>query len=332
MSHRAWSMLCIVAVALALPVTSAQAADDCQCNCYFGFDCNTGDFCDWGKSFTIQDGCWWRTPKPNGTPGNGCDEDYGTYGQCDGKCAPLGLVGGSVAGGESLASLAEGMSGWVDAFNEASMFGGGVPTARAIDEVQGLDFENDTMAYGLWRMATELMILARGPEYIVFPKSDEFMVWDVAVANLRGQPALYRNGNVALAVLVQEMQQAGAGRLLMARIDTDVLDPAFLDLLCGEQDPRDCLYQRIADMATVLRAGAAATGFKGKGDPPPPIEPPCPGCYADVVPNDEVDLHDLLLVLSDWGQAGSTGDVDVSGLVGTEDLLAVLSLWGPCAP
>jgi hypothetical protein len=54
--------------------------------------------------------------------------------------------------------------------------------------------------------------------------------------------------------------------------------------------------------------------------------PPVPG---DTTCNGEVDFHDLLNVLSQWGPAeSSTADLDESGVIGSEDLEMVLANWG----
>jgi hypothetical protein len=60
--------------------------------------------------------------------------------------------------------------------------------------------------------------------------------------------------------------------------------------------------------------------------PPPP--PPCPwDCQA--VPDGNVSVIDLLAMLSQWGQAGTSCDFD-GGVVSVTDLLIMLANWGPC--
>ncbi len=63
-------------------------------------------------------------------------------------------------------------------------------------------------------------------------------------------------------------------------------------------------------------------------------------CPADVsgpnaAPDGVVDVHDLLLILVQWGTAGPEGDFtgadgEPDGIVDVHDLLAVLGAWGPC--
>ncbi len=65
--------------------------------------------------------------------------------------------------------------------------------------------------------------------------------------------------------------------------------------------------------------------------------PPCP---ADITgpngaPDRVIDVHDLLLILANWGSAGPQGDItgpdgEPDGVVDVHDLLALLGAWGPC--
>jgi len=57
---------------------------------------------------------------------------------------------------------------------------------------------------------------------------------------------------------------------------------------------------------------------------------PCPG---DVVEDEVVNVDDLLIVISLWGNPGALGgiaDVNLDGFVNVDDLLAVINGWGPC--
>ena len=53
-------------------------------------------------------------------------------------------------------------------------------------------------------------------------------------------------------------------------------------------------------------------------------------CPADVNDDRSVNVSDILIVISVWGQPGPLGDVDSSGLVDISDLLYVLNNWGGC--
>jgi hypothetical protein len=54
-----------------------------------------------------------------------------------------------------------------------------------------------------------------------------------------------------------------------------------------------------------------------------------PSCPADITGDAVVDVDDLLMLISNWGQLGVLGDFDGNG-VDVDDLLTVVSSWGPC--
>jgi hypothetical protein len=55
---------------------------------------------------------------------------------------------------------------------------------------------------------------------------------------------------------------------------------------------------------------------------------PCP---TDVDGNGVTDVTDLLTVIGEWGNSGSSqADVNGDGIVDVTDLLAIISAWGPC--
>ena len=55
---------------------------------------------------------------------------------------------------------------------------------------------------------------------------------------------------------------------------------------------------------------------------------PCP---TDVDGNGVTDVTDLLTVIGEWGNTGSSqADVNGDGIVDVTDLLAIISAWGPC--
>jgi thiol-disulfide isomerase/thioredoxin len=65
---------------------------------------------------------------------------------------------------------------------------------------------------------------------------------------------------------------------------------------------------------------AAITGY--------PFSPPCPA-DCNMPPNGEVNVSDFLALLSQWGNVGSSCDIDGGG-VGVTDFLTLLAQWGPC--
>jgi len=55
-------------------------------------------------------------------------------------------------------------------------------------------------------------------------------------------------------------------------------------------------------------------------------------CPADITGDQVIDIHDLLLLLEQWGIAGdTTSDIDLSGMVDVDDLLLLIIAWGPCS-
>jgi hypothetical protein len=59
-----------------------------------------------------------------------------------------------------------------------------------------------------------------------------------------------------------------------------------------------------------------------------PFASPCPA-DCNQPPNGAVDVSDFLALLSQWGNVGSSCDIDGDG-VGVTDFLAMLAAWGPC--
>ncbi|MFM7053003.1 MAG: hypothetical protein ACKOYN_12865 [Planctomycetota bacterium] len=55
------------------------------------------------------------------------------------------------------------------------------------------------------------------------------------------------------------------------------------------------------------------------------------GCPGDLDGNANVDVQDLLIVLSDWQCTSKcAGDANGDGIVDVQDILEVLMSWGPC--
>ena len=53
-------------------------------------------------------------------------------------------------------------------------------------------------------------------------------------------------------------------------------------------------------------------------------------CLADIDSSGEVDVSDLLLVISQWNLVDGTADINGDGVVNVTDLLEVVGNWGPC--
>jgi hypothetical protein len=58
--------------------------------------------------------------------------------------------------------------------------------------------------------------------------------------------------------------------------------------------------------------------------------PQGPACAGDVNGNNQVDVGDLLFIITNWNAPGGPADINGSGLVDVVDLLIVINNWGPC--
>lgn len=58
---------------------------------------------------------------------------------------------------------------------------------------------------------------------------------------------------------------------------------------------------------------------------------PEPGCDSDINEDGTTNVSDILEVVGEWGNGGSSpADINGDGVVGVADLLAVIEGWGPC--
>jgi hypothetical protein len=300
---------------------SAIADDDCHCNCYFSSDCEGSQWCNWG-SLSVEDSCWWRTPKPEGVPGANCTNDYGNWGRCDGICT-ASINRSSVLANEDPATLRLGFATWSAALNEIALNGGGVPTAKWLRRIDEIEFNDPTMSDGIWRMAIEVFMLARGEDFVIYPEDGGATFLDVAVADISDDPVAQRNGDLAVKAVLAEIDEAGTGMEYVREIDPETLDHDLFGRICDDLDLHECLYERLAVIGDVL----------GRNDRGVIAGATCPGCSGDCVHDDQVDVADLLALLDMWGAGGGLcSDVDNSGTVDVFDLLQLLDNWGPCAP
>jgi hypothetical protein len=53
-------------------------------------------------------------------------------------------------------------------------------------------------------------------------------------------------------------------------------------------------------------------------------------CLADINGDGQVNVEDVLLIISQWNLAGGTADINFDGIVDVSDLLIVVGNWGPC--
>jgi hypothetical protein len=58
----------------------------------------------------------------------------------------------------------------------------------------------------------------------------------------------------------------------------------------------------------------------------------CPQCFGDLAGSGQVDVHDLLALIADWGGGTVTSPADLNddGTVNVLDLLALINAWGAC--
>ena len=68
----------------------------------------------------------------------------------------------------------------------------------------------------------------------------------------------------------------------------------------------------------------------GTSSPLSIVLPQGPTCTGDINGNDQVDVGDLLFIITNWGALGGPGDINNSGSVDVVDLLIVINNWGPC--
>lgn len=53
-------------------------------------------------------------------------------------------------------------------------------------------------------------------------------------------------------------------------------------------------------------------------------------CPADLNGSGVVDIDDLVIVITNWGNLGGRGDANVNGVVDIDDLVLVITAWGMC--
>jgi hypothetical protein len=82
------------------------------------------------------------------------------------------------------------------------------------------------------------------------------------------------------------------------------------------------------DAGPILSGG----GFSVAGGFWPGSVQPEPTCPADVAlpHNGMVDIDDLVVVITHWGQAGGLGDVNHDNAINIDDLVQVIVHWGMC--
>jgi hypothetical protein len=327
------SLIGLAAIVVLLAAGPA-VAQECPCDCYFSSDCEPGNFCNWG-SLPVEDSCFWRTPKPQGSPGANCDDEYNDWGQCDGICTPTTAL--SAYSGEKVPRLIAGIRIWADAMTTTAMSGGGHPNAHLLARGRAIQYLDDRMFDGMWRVAVEALTLARGQDFMIYPTGTEvFHSEQARVKDLSGDPDLVRLGNLAVQALIAEIEVAGAGQDLVEQIRREGLDgrldQSMFGRVCRDEDTTlDCLYTRLRDMAEALGRGGRDDDV-AYGTGPTCNEDPL-GCAGDVDGDEDIDVDDLVQIILRYGfevPEGHPADPDQDGVVDVDDIVMVLSNWGPC--
>ncbi|MHC5109138.1 MAG: hypothetical protein ACYTHJ_04575 [Planctomycetota bacterium] len=292
--------LVIVGAAVAAISVAPAYAQDCPCDCYFSGDCNSGEFCNWGN-LSIEDSCFWRQPKPQGVVGANCDQDYNDWGQCDGICSASAAT--TLFSEEPVDQLIGGVALWAAAFNEASSGGGGFVDPLVITEAESLAYTSPEIFDYLGKVVIEALLISRGEDYIIFPKTDMHRTEDVAVEALGDDNCRARAGNVALEILLAEMAEAGSGAGLLDQLPAGCLDNELLTRVCGGSgDPLSCLYGRLYDFGAAIarggrEGGIAAVGANCDTTVADPRLEPLGGRYLLAIP-DTTGLQDVALRLT----------------------------------
>jgi hypothetical protein len=135
-----------------------------NCHCYFSSDCFPGTFCYWGPGGPfVEDHCYWRRDKPNGTPGAGCNMDTDLAGGCDGICQATFL--GSVLGSEDPSLLAIGIDLFSMSFLAPASSGGGAVDPAIAQAALGLPFKSPAAAEMLGRTVGGLFVIGAGQDF-----------------------------------------------------------------------------------------------------------------------------------------------------------------------
>jgi hypothetical protein len=81
-----------------------------------------------------------------------------------------------------------------------------------------------------------------------------------------------------------------------------------------------------------VRIGGSSAGTPGMGGGTMVITcTPSAQCPGDASGDGNVNITDLLLVITNWGQSGlNPADVNGDSVVNITDLLGVIAGWGPC--
>ena len=93
-----------------------------------------------------------------------------------------------------------------------------------------------------------------------------------------------------------------------------------------------CYYQSNPEISNTVICGNVSDQINGtwNDNGGNTVSDDCPLLCPDISGDGQVDITDLLEVISDWGLFDSPADVTNDGVVNVSDLLSIISNWGPC--
>jgi len=93
-----------------------------------------------------------------------------------------------------------------------------------------------------------------------------------------------------------------------------------------------CYYQSNPEISNTVICGNVSDQINGtwNDNGGNTVSDDCPLLCPDISGDGQVDITDLLEVISDWGLFDSLADVTNDGVVNVSDLLSIISNWGPC--
>lgn len=246
-----------------VPGPTSSTPDVNPCDCYFSGDCNDG-FCDWGPSgFTVEDVCFWRTPKPNGLPGMGCDTEYeGAWGPiCDGVCTSATV--GSLIGRESVELIVTGIEHWKNALVVPSAAGGGAVDSAEVAAVQALPFVGADAALELGRHVADLLSMASEfGFYDYFCHYEHYPNQPGEFVDIQNDTCRIQSAELSVAALKAELQAPGSGAAHIAQVASycapAVWQSLFAPRCAPGPDALSCFAGVVADLGVFLSTPRAA--------------------------------------------------------------------------
>ncbi|MBT8130782.1 MAG: hypothetical protein KJO35_00820 [Gammaproteobacteria bacterium] len=209
----------------ATPGPTAADPQQPPCTCYFGGDCPSGMFCDYGPGgFTAEDICAWRNVKPNGVVGAGCYiESNLTTGEwvadiCDGVC--VGFQRGSSIGLENQALVTQTIAYWGVAMLDPSAAGGGPVDPQMAAQAMAVPFTVADVPLVLGRQTADALAMAAGEpfheyfcHYEAYPEDK-----DPPVVDLAGDTCRITSGQLTVQALIAAIQTPGSAAGIMRNI------------------------------------------------------------------------------------------------------------------